>query len=165
MSVLFEDARAKVNLTLRVLGRRADGYHDLASLVAFADCAGRLTLEPGAELSLTTAGPRASECGEVADNLVIKAARLTNDPHHAQSIAAWCGGHYSPDSNPDGSDEMQFVVISTLEGKMLAAPGDWIIQGVNGEFYPCKDDIFRKTYEALSRLSAPTAGATGGDEQ
>jgi 4-diphosphocytidyl-2-C-methyl-D-erythritol kinase len=79
MSVLFEDARAKVNLTLRVLGRRADGYHDLASLVAFADCADRLTLEPGAELSLTTAGPRASECGEVADNLVIKAARLLDE--------------------------------------------------------------------------------------
>jgi 4-diphosphocytidyl-2-C-methyl-D-erythritol kinase len=79
MSVLFEDARAKVNLTLRVLGRRADGYHDLASLVAFADCADRLTLEPGAELSLTTAGPRAPECGEVADNLVIKAARLLDE--------------------------------------------------------------------------------------
>ena len=44
MSELFEDARAKVNLTLRVLGRRVDGYHDLASLVAFADCADRLTL-------------------------------------------------------------------------------------------------------------------------
>jgi 4-diphosphocytidyl-2-C-methyl-D-erythritol kinase len=79
MSVLFEDARAKVNLTLRVLGRRADGYHDLASLVAFADCADRLTLEAGPELSLTTAGPRASECGEVADNLVIKAARLLDE--------------------------------------------------------------------------------------
>jgi 4-diphosphocytidyl-2-C-methyl-D-erythritol kinase len=79
MSVLFEDARAKVNLTLRVLGRRADGYHDLASLVAFADCADRLTLEAGPELSLTTAGPRAQECGEVADNLVIKAARLLDE--------------------------------------------------------------------------------------
>lgn len=76
MSELFEDARAKVNLTLRVLGRRVDGYHDLASLVAFADCADRLTLQPGPELSLTTAGPRASECGEVEDNLVIKAAHL-----------------------------------------------------------------------------------------
>ncbi len=79
MSVLIEDARAKVNLTLRVLGRRVDGYHDLASLVAFADCADRLTLEAGPELSLTATGPRAGECGEVAENLVIKAARLLDD--------------------------------------------------------------------------------------
>ncbi len=76
MSVLTEDARAKVNLTLRVLGRRIDGYHDLASLVAFADCADRLTLQPGPELSLTARGPRAQDCGEVAENLIMKAARL-----------------------------------------------------------------------------------------
>lgn len=37
--------------------------------------------------------------------------------------------------------------IPTLEGAMKAMPGDWIIRGVNGEFYPCKPDIFEKTYE------------------
>lgn len=37
--------------------------------------------------------------------------------------------------------------IYTLEGKMLASPGDWIIRGVKGEFYPCKPDIFAATYE------------------
>lgn len=37
--------------------------------------------------------------------------------------------------------------IPTLEGVMTASPGDWIIKGVNGEFYPCKPDIFEKTYE------------------
>lgn len=37
--------------------------------------------------------------------------------------------------------------IHTLEGKMLASPGDWIIRGVKGEFYPCKPDIFAATYE------------------
>src|SRR5580698_10354114 len=75
-SELVEDGRAKVNLTLRVVGRRVDGYHDLESVVAFADCADRLTLEPGPELSLTTTGPLAEACGETADNLVLKAARL-----------------------------------------------------------------------------------------
>jgi len=39
--------------------------------------------------------------------------------------------------------------IRTLEGDMLASVGDWIIKGVNGEFYPCKPDIFEKTYEAV----------------
>lgn len=39
--------------------------------------------------------------------------------------------------------------IPTLEGTMKASFGDWIIKGVNGEFYPCKPDIFEKTYEVL----------------
>jgi len=39
------------------------------------------------------------------------------------------------------------VYIETLEGRMMATPGDWIIKGVNGEFYPCKPDIFEATYE------------------
>ena len=76
MPALSEDGRAKVNLTLRVVGRRADGYHALESVVAFADCADRLTLTAGPELSLKTTGPLAQACGETADNLVLKAARL-----------------------------------------------------------------------------------------
>jgi len=76
---LVENARAKVNLTLRVVGRRVDGYHDLESVVAFADCADRLTLLPGAELRLVTTGPLADACGDVADNLVLKAARLLGE--------------------------------------------------------------------------------------
>jgi 4-diphosphocytidyl-2-C-methyl-D-erythritol kinase len=76
MSALNEEGRAKVNLSLRVVGRRVDGYHDLESVVAFADCADRLTLEQGSELTLVTTGPLASACGDVADNLVLKAARL-----------------------------------------------------------------------------------------
>lgn len=42
------------------------------------------------------------------------------------------------------------MVISTLEGDMIASPGDWIITGVNGEQYPCKPDIFEKTYEPMN---------------
>jgi 4-diphosphocytidyl-2-C-methyl-D-erythritol kinase len=79
MPALIEDACAKVNLTLRVVGRRVDGYHDLESVVAFADCADRLTLKSGPALTLAASGPRAQECGETADNLVIKAARLLGE--------------------------------------------------------------------------------------
>jgi 4-diphosphocytidyl-2-C-methyl-D-erythritol kinase len=77
--MLTDEGRAKVNLTLRVIGRRVDGYHDLESVVAFADCADRLMLEPGGELSLTTTGPLAEACGETSDNLVLKAARLLSE--------------------------------------------------------------------------------------
>ena len=41
------------------------------------------------------------------------------------------------------------LYINTLEGKMEASIGDWIIRGVSGELYPCKPDIFLKTYEAV----------------
>jgi 4-diphosphocytidyl-2-C-methyl-D-erythritol kinase len=76
MPALSENGRAKVNLTLRVVGRRIDGYHDIESVVAFADCADHLTLTPGPELDLRTSGPLAEACGATSDNLVIKAAHL-----------------------------------------------------------------------------------------
>jgi len=41
------------------------------------------------------------------------------------------------------------IIIKTLEGFMRASVGDWIIRGVNGEFYACKPDVFEKTYEPV----------------
>src|SRR6202166_1725813 len=79
MPAMIEEGRAKVNLTLRVVGRRVDGYHDLESVVAFADCADRLTLTPGPTLALKTTGPLAQDCGEATDNLVLKAAELLGE--------------------------------------------------------------------------------------
>src|SRR4051794_948938 len=79
MPGLVEEGRAKVNLTLRVVGRRVDGYHDLESVVAFCDCADRLTLEPALQLALSTTGPRAGDCGDGSDNLVLQAARLLGE--------------------------------------------------------------------------------------
>ena len=72
---LVENAPAKVNLTLRVLGRRADGYHELESLVAFADIGDRLRFSPGGDLTVAVRGPSAAAVGEGTDNLVHKAAR------------------------------------------------------------------------------------------
>jgi 4-diphosphocytidyl-2-C-methyl-D-erythritol kinase len=74
-SELVESAPAKVNLTLRVLGRRADGYHEIESLIAFADVGDRLTLAPGDMLALTMSGPGAAQTGAETDNLVVKAAK------------------------------------------------------------------------------------------
>jgi 4-diphosphocytidyl-2-C-methyl-D-erythritol kinase len=73
--ILLERAPAKVNLTLKVLGRRADGYHDLVSLVVFAALADRLTFAPDGRLRLELSGPNAQTCSAGDDNLVLKAAR------------------------------------------------------------------------------------------
>lgn len=73
MSALAEQAPAKVNLTLRVLGRRADGYHELESLVAFAGPTDTLSLQPGSDTGLGISGPFAAGCGSTAENLVLKA--------------------------------------------------------------------------------------------
>jgi hypothetical protein len=59
------------------------------------------------------------------------------DYDDACAVVAWCGGT----ATDEGCD------IATLEGTMTAVPGDWIIRGVQGEFYPCKPDIFEQTYE------------------
>jgi 4-diphosphocytidyl-2-C-methyl-D-erythritol kinase len=56
-AILTEIARAKVNLTLRVLGRRADGYHELQSLVVFADIGDEVALHAGAPFGVTASGP------------------------------------------------------------------------------------------------------------
>jgi len=45
------------------------------------------------------------------------------------------------------------LIIKTLEGDMRASIGDWIIKGVQGEFYPCKPDIFEKTYEKVAEVN------------
>lgn len=60
-----------------------------------------------------------------------------------QMASEWCGGGviYDHVGKVDG------VRITTLEGKMKADFGDFIIKGVQGEFYPCKPDIFHQTYE------------------
>lgn len=49
----------------------------------------------------------------------------------------------------DIPNEAYTIIIPTLEGDMTASRMDWIIKGVNGEFYPCKPDIFEKTYEPV----------------
>lgn len=68
-------ARAKINLWLNVVGRRADGYHLLHSLVAFCDLADTVEVRPAADLSLAVDGPAAAGLAGEPDNLVLKAAR------------------------------------------------------------------------------------------
>jgi 4-diphosphocytidyl-2-C-methyl-D-erythritol kinase len=68
-------APAKINLTLRVIGRRADGYHELESLVAFAGLCDWVAFEPAHKSALEVLGPSALEAGPLDDNLVLRAHR------------------------------------------------------------------------------------------
>lgn len=79
MAMLEEQAPAKVNLSLHVLGRRADGYHELESIVVFASAGDHVSLEPATELTLEVAGETAAEAGPSDDNLVLKAARALRE--------------------------------------------------------------------------------------
>jgi hypothetical protein len=80
--------------------------------------------------------------------VVIEAVQLAEDS--LDELAEFCGFNIGDVENPlYGSG----IVIETLEGNMLARKGDWIIKGVNGEFYPCKPDIFEKTYEKVAEVT------------
>ncbi len=72
---LAERASAKINLTLHVTGRRADGWHTLESFVALSRGGDTLSLTGGEPLSLSVEGPGAAVSGKVEDNLVLRAAR------------------------------------------------------------------------------------------
>jgi 4-diphosphocytidyl-2-C-methyl-D-erythritol kinase len=72
--MIVEAARAKVNLALHVVGRRADGLHDLDSIVVFADIGDRLTLTPAEDWSLDVEGPFAGSLDASPENLALRAA-------------------------------------------------------------------------------------------
>ncbi|MCK0206899.1 4-(cytidine 5'-diphospho)-2-C-methyl-D-erythritol kinase [Starkeya koreensis] len=125
VGVLRERASAKINLTLRVLGRRADGYHDLSSLVAFAGTGDRLTLEPGEKLALALAGPGASVLAADADNLVLRAAR-----HLAARVPGLVLGRFTLDkrlpvaSGIGGGSADAAAALRLLARANGLAPGD-----------------------------------------
>lgn len=76
--------------------------------------------------------------------VTIQAVQLTHE--NGADVWEWADSkpHYAPDGTVDG------LTVYTLEGRMFAGFGDWIIRGVAGEFYPCKPEIFHQTYEEVS---------------
>lgn len=78
--------------------------------------------------------------------VVIEAMQLIDDLRNHIAVANWINGN-------GGNTEVPFtepaIYVVTLEGRMRADIGDFIIKGVSGEFYPCKPDIFAKTYEPV----------------
>lgn len=83
--------------------------------------------------------------------VVITAMRFRATYQNAEQIIAWINAvtGYDPAKGVDPPVMYYYgdLTIRTLEGDMHATKGDWIIQGIKGEFYPCKPDIFEATYE------------------
>lgn len=79
--------------------------------------------------------------------VTIEAAELGLDYDTDCEIMKWCGGDASDiEGIEDGKGLFQ---IHTLEGAMWASPGDFVIKGLRGEFYPCKPDVFHAKYEEV----------------
>ena len=74
--------------------------------------------------------------------VVIEAMQLLDTMESRNEVLAWLGANAASAFRSGSS-----ISIQTLEGQMRAEPGDYIIRGVQGEFYPCKPDIFHQTYE------------------
>ena len=91
--------------------------------------------------------PACSLCRRRKKPVVIEARQLVDDLRSHTQVANWINAN-------GGTAEVPFaepcIFILTLEGRMRADIGDWIIKGVKGEFYPCKPDIFEATYEQVS---------------
>ena len=80
--------------------------------------------------------------------VVIEAMRYTGSKVSFNALWEWMGGDEGANLGYSGTEEdPQEFGIQTLEGRMKANPGDWIIKGIKGEFYPCKPEIFTATYD------------------
>lgn len=77
----------------------------------------------------------------------IEAIQFNDDTR--QEIIDWTGCRHKNMSDDGCEYETANLFIKTLEGEMMARPGDYIIKGVKGEFYPCKPDIFEETYDSI----------------
>lgn len=97
-------------------------------------------------------------------NRVTEKQAIRNDgtPKGTQRIVDWMNG-FNSKFDPNDSDTWTCsayygdITIRTLEGDHLASKGDWVIRGIAGEFYPCKPDIFEKSYEIVGHDSAPSS--------
>ena len=76
------------------------------------------------------------------------------DINHVPNMVTLHGINYSVVKSDRGYEP--FIRIPTLEGEVIAKNRDWVIKGVQGEFYPCKPDIFEETYELVQEVPCQT---------
>lgn len=80
--------------------------------------------------------------------ITIEAEQFLNIPEQRQKLAKFMG---KEKINVVFVNGRATLTVDTLEGPMIATEGDWIIKGIEGEFYPCKPRIFKKTYERFDK--------------
>lgn len=167
MTLIAEEALAKINLTLEVLGRRSDGYHDLRSLVVFADVGDRLLLETDGPMELFVSGPLASEIE--GENILLRAfARVRGlapalriGSVHLEKrlpVAAGVGGGSAnagaflralKRANPETADEVDWMGLAASLGAdvpvCFESRAQWML-GIG--------DVLRPLSRSLPRLDA-----------
>ena len=80
--------------------------------------------------------------------VVIEAVQFTGG-ESGDAVTQFLGGYHAVETHRWKSNTEEGGFILTLEGEMEFGPRDWIIKGIKGEFYPCRDDIFQATYEEI----------------
>lgn len=104
--------------------------------------------------------------------IVIEAFQMTLARRHSNSEwPQWLHDAWNAPTDAEGTlqvdtrdPELLRLILCTREGPQTISWGDWIIQGVNGELYPCKPDIFEKTYDAVEPCSEPQVPEFNDDE-
>lgn len=79
----------------------------------------------------------------------VEAMQLEPTDHSIANVSGWMLARGFQDFRVHGEERPFGLLIRTLEGDMLASPGDYIVRGVQGEFYPVKPDVFQQSYEPV----------------
>ena len=83
--------------------------------------------------------------------VVIEAVQFNGSTSHKRQIIQWMNGGDYPDPDAVHTRDMTILPIETDAGKVVVHAHDWVIKGLGGEFYPCKPDIFDRTYEDVGQ--------------
>ncbi|MEP6828175.1 MAG: 4-(cytidine 5'-diphospho)-2-C-methyl-D-erythritol kinase [Aestuariivirga sp.] len=130
MTSIIEEARAKINLALYVLGRRADGYHEIDSIVAFADVGDRLEVEPAAQNSLIVTGRFAADVPKGDDNIIWKAWAHLRTLMHVPNVSVQLEKNLPVASGIGGGSADAAAMLRGLLRLMSASLSDEQIAGL-----------------------------------
>lgn len=147
-------APAKINLTLHVTGRRADGYHMLDSLVVFTEAGDDLALGDGPGLSLDLTGPRAAALAPEPDNLVLRAARMMG----AQGIAFTLDKRLPVASGMGGGSSDAAAALRLLAARGLPLPDTAGLMRLGADLPVCMNAPAPARMQGLGERVTPLPG-------
>ena len=95
--------------------------------------------------------------------VVIEAVQFDGTLQSVDGFMPYEAFEYRPGYRMPAGSAPPSLTVHTLEGAMLAQVNDYIIKGIDGEFYPCKPDIFRRSYDKVSEFSFAVDSASDGE--